>query len=153
MSAIQLPLVPVAGPWLEAKDGHPLARALFHRHYSRRRYRDGRRPLLFVGPGQKLVLLSQCGRGLFVWRKFISDDGQQGINCSIFRNEGAGLSSELIEAADAIAFERWPGERHYTYVDGSKVRSSNPGFCFIAAGWRPCGWTKDRGLRILERLA
>ena len=60
-------------------------------------------------------------------------------------------SSNLIRAADVIADIEWPGERHYTYVDPRRVRSSNPGYCFIRAGWDPCGYTRG-GLRILERL-
>jgi hypothetical protein len=86
-----------------------------------------------------------------VWRKFLSADGQQGVNCAVFRNEGAGLSSDLIRAADALADQRWPGERHYTYVNPRAVRSTNPGFCFLQAGWRRCGITKHRKLLILER--
>jgi hypothetical protein len=138
-------------PWVEVKDGDATGRAIFHRHYSHRPYADGRKPALFVGPGSKMVLLTPCSRALFVWRKFISGDGQLGVNCAIFRNEGAGLSSELIRAADELADNRWPGARHFTYVNPRKVRSPNPGFCFIAAGWQKCGRTKWRRLVILER--
>jgi hypothetical protein len=53
--------------------------------------------------------------------------------------------------ADAIADHSWPGERHYTKVRPGAIRSCNPGFCFIAAGWRRCGMTKG-GLVILERV-
>lgn len=95
--------------WRAVKDGDDLARAFFDGHYSRKRYADGRRPKLFVGPGEKLVLVTPCRRALFVWRKFIAADGQEGVNCAIFRNAGAGLSSFLIREADAIADERWPG--------------------------------------------
>ena len=114
--------------------------------------------MLFVGPGEKLVLSSPCRRALFVWRKFISADAQRGINCAVFRNESAELSSNLIRAADAIADRRWPGERHYTYVDASKTaarrgRRSDPGKCFLEAGWRRCGVTKVRRLVILEKMA
>lgn len=87
---------------------------------------------------------------MFVWRKFIDDSGQEGVNCAVFRNEGPVLSSELIRQADAIADFVWPRERHYTYVDPKAVRSTNPGFCFVAAGWRKCGMTKG-GLLIFER--
>ncbi len=45
----------------------------------------------------------------------------------------------------------WPGERHYTKVDPAAVRSTNPGFCFIAAGWKRCGTTKN-GKLILEKV-
>lgn len=87
---------------------------------------------------------------MFVWRKFKDDSGQQGINCAVFRNESDILSSELIRQADVVADFVWPGERHYTYVRAEAVRSRNPGFCFVAAGWRKCGYTKG-GLLILER--
>jgi len=139
--------------WIPVRDGNHTARGIFDRHYSRKHYADGRQPMLFCGPGEKMVLLTPCVRALFVWRKFRSDDGQQGINCAVFRNEGAGLSSDLIKAADALAFDRWPGERHFTYIAASKIRSSNPGCCFLKAGWRRCGITKWNKHLILERRA
>lgn len=145
-----LPFVLGVG-WIEVRDGDDTGRSLFDRHYSRYRYKDGRKPKLFVGPGEKLVMLTPCARALWVWRKFRSADDQAGVNCAIFRNEGAGLSSELVRAADYIADARWPGERHYTYVNPRRVRSTNPGFCFLAAGWRRCGITKTRKYLILER--
>jgi hypothetical protein len=138
--------------WIEVRDGNDSARNIFDRHYSRYRYADGRKPLIFVGPGEKMVLLMPDALALFVWRKFISADGQQGVNCAIFRNEGPKQSSDLIRQADAIADERWPGERHYTYVNAKKIRSTNPGFCFKMAGWQSCGMTKRRGYHILERF-
>ena len=140
-------------PWIFAKDGDPNVRRMFDRHYSRRRYRDGRRvPALFVGPGEKIVLRTPRCDAIFVWRKFISDDQQEGVNCAVFRNESAFRSSSLILEAEEIAWRRWPGERFYTYVNGAQIRSSNPGFCFQAAGWRKCGVTKWRGLTILEKF-
>jgi hypothetical protein len=138
--------------WCSVLDGDPRARALYSRHYSARHYRDGRKPALFVGPGEKLVLLTQDCSALFVWRKFISDDDQQGVNCSIFRNEGEMLSSELIRDACQWAWAKWPGERLYTYIEDSKVRSINPGCCFKKAGWHRCGRNKDSRLTILELL-
>ncbi len=105
-----------------------------------------------AGPGEKLVLLTPCARALFVWRKFISKDQQAGVNCAIFRNEGAGLASDLIRAAMVAGWARWPGERFYTYVNPRRVRSANPGFCFKEAGWRLCGITKTRRLLVLEAL-
>jgi hypothetical protein len=139
--------------WQPVKDGNDTARGLFDRHYSRYRYADGRRPRLFVGPGEKMVLLWPDARALFVWRRFRSADGQEGVNCAVFRNEGAGLSSDLVRLADAAADERWPGERHYTYVNPRAIRSTNPGYCFLMAGWRRCGVTKRRAYLILEREA
>lgn len=159
------------GVWIPVRDGNPTALSIFDRHYTSTRAHI-RKIDQFVGPGTKCVLLTPCVRALFVWRKFISDDGQDGINCAVFRNEGAGLSSDLIRAADAIAFDRWPGERHYTYVNPKKTRRKrDPGRCFLRAGWsyvghlrtngecpkcialsRACG-TSKRGLVILELTA
>ncbi len=140
------------GYWIPTKDGDPAARALFHRHYSYAPYLDGRRPRLFVGPGEKMVLVGKDGRALFIWRKFQSADGQQGINCAVFRNESPLLSSELILEAEQEALARWPGERLYTYVNARKIRSVNPGYCFKKAGWKVCGETKWNKLVILEKI-
>lgn len=145
--------------WLPALDCDPRAYALFRRHYSAVTYADGRRRdpsnptrFAFVGPGQKMVLLTADCRALFVWRKFISRNGQEGVNCAIFRNEGDELSSRLILEAEQLAWQRWPGDRLYTYVNQRKVASCNPGYCFKVAGWRPCGYTASKGLLILEKL-
>ena len=83
-------------------------------------------------PGETMVLLSQCGRALFVWLKNTIEryDHQTGVNCIVFRNEGAGLSSVLIREADELAWQRWPGERHFTYVDDLEDPPSNPGLLF-----------------------
>lgn len=139
------------GHWYPVKDGNPMARGLFNRHYSRHFYKDGRKPKLFVGPGEKMLLMTTDGRALFVWRKFISGDGQQGVNCAVFRNESDVLSSELILEAEQLAWNRWPGERLYTYVNAKAIQSSNPGFCFLKAGWKRCGITKVNKLVILEK--
>lgn len=137
--------------WVEVKDGNDTGRDIFNGHYSRRHYRDGRKPKLFVGPGQKMVLISPDAMALFVWRKFISRNSQIGVNCAVFRNESPRLSSDLILAAETFAWKRWPGERLYTYIDIRKTRRKrDPGRCFLRAGWQHSGWTK-KGLRILEK--
>ena len=59
----------------------------------------------------------------------------------------------MILAAEQLAWERWPGERFYTYVNARKVVSCNPGYCFLVAGWRRCGITKRNRLVILEKLS
>lgn len=137
------------GTWLQIKDGDVRALAIYRRHYSRRRYRVQRQGL-FVGPGEKLVLMSPRCDALFVWRRFKDDSGQQGVNCAAFRNEGPSRSSELVLAAEAFARARWPGERFYTYVNPAKLRSTNPGYCFLVAGWQRIGHTKG-GLIILAK--
>lgn len=136
--------------WWLTKDGDRDCLELYERHYSAYKYKDDRTRSQFAGPGQTIVLRTLSADALFVWRKFIDDSGQQGVNCAVFRNESELKSSDLIRQADAIADYCWPSERHYTYVDAKAVKSSNPGFCFIMAGWRRCGTTK-RGLIILEK--
>lgn len=141
--------------WVEVLDGNDTCRALFDRHYSRYVYADGRKPKLFVGPGEKMVLLHAAADALCVWRKFISDAGQSGVNCAVYRNESPSRANDLLRAAMALAWARWPGERFYTYVDPAGVppitRASRPtwGHCFYQAGWRFAGLTKKR-LHILE---
>lgn len=140
--------------WLSVKDGDPRAYALFRRHYSSLAYhtRPRNNERRFCGPGEKMALLTQDADALFVWRKFIDKSGQQGINCAVFRNESTILSSLLILEAEELAWRRWPKARLYTYVNAKKIQSSNPGYCFQAAGWSKCGLTQSRQLIILEKL-
>jgi hypothetical protein len=136
--------------WYSIKDGSPHGRWMLNRHYSANHYLH-KKPKLFVGPGQKIVLETSDGKAIFIWRKFIDKSGQTGVNCAMFRNEGSELSSSLILEAEQIAWLRWPGERLYTYVNGKKIKSPNPGYCFKMAGWKHCGYSKY-GLTILEKI-
>ena len=99
------------------------------------------------------MLRTRDGDAMFVWRKFKDDSGECGINCAVFRNESQHRSSELIRQADAIADCLWSDSRHYTYVRAEAVASTNPGFCFLAAGWRRLKRRTGSGLMILERPA
>lgn len=148
--AAYMPLLPAEpmGPWRLVRDGHEVARALYERHYSAK---PGRTSKLFVRPGQKMVLLTPDRLALFVWSKQqYSDDGQMGVNCAVFRNEGQQVSSVLIRQAEELAWQRWPGERLFTYVNPHKITSANPGYCFKMAGWRTCGQSA-KGYHILEK--
>jgi len=151
-------MFPTIGYWLPVKDGDPRAFDLFRRHYSYQDYADGRRQrhgyrCLIMGPGEKLLLLGADERALFGWRR--SQDASQGlcVSCTVFRNEGTARSSDLIREVAALAWQRWPGERLVTYVDPKAVRSRNPGWCFICAGWAKCGITKVNKLLIFELFA
>jgi len=136
---------------------------LYKRHYSAKKNFEFRRPgnFNFVGPGFNMVLLTLNANALFVWVKNNMErfDKQVGVCCTIFRNETADphiLSSDLIREADSLADGRWPGERHFTYVDAEETRRRRsrralPGQCFIAAGWEPCGLNKSGKLMLLQR--
>lgn len=141
--------------WLSVRDGDLRALDLFKRHYSYR-HRAGGQPRgspTFVGQGEKMVLLTQDCRALWAWQRSTMEraSGQIGVCCTVFRNEGSVLSSLLVKEACELAWQRWPGERLYTYVNACKIRSSNPGCCFLKAGWQRCGWSNG-GLLILEVL-
>lgn len=136
--------------WRVCKDGDPAGLALYENHYSAHQYKDGRIRELFCGPGFKIVLLTPDGDALWVWRKFVDDSGQEGINCAVFANHSPHLSSGLVLEAERVSFCRWPDERMYTYVAPKKIKSENPGYSFKVAGWKKCGVTKG-GLHILEK--
>lgn len=145
-----------ADGWLPVKDGDARARALYERHYSARKslhLRRRRRTKLFVGPGEKLVLITPRADALFVWRRtYFRADEQWGAECAVFRNEGPALSSDLIRQAEIYALRRWPYlARFYTYIDAGYVQSANPGYCFQMAGWRRCG-ESTKGLILMEKL-
>ena len=138
--------------WYLTSDGDEYCLELYERHYSCKTYADKRKRKLFVGPGEKLVLRTWEADAMFVWRNFVDDSGQQGINCAVFRNESQAQSSKLIQEADAIADAVWPNQRHYTYVNAQKIKSVNPGYCFKKAGWEVCGETTVNKLIIMERV-
>lgn len=134
----------IEGHWIQVKDGDPRASAIFKRHYTARRGVDYCR-YGFSGKGESMILLTERCDALFCWRMV---EGE-GVVCSVFRNEGATLSSELIREAVDLAQQRWPGQRLYTYVNQRLVRGD--GKCFKAAGWHKlAGRTKKLGLITLE---
>jgi hypothetical protein len=136
--------------WVLSHDGEREACRMYRRHYAAAK---NPRPKIrqFVGPGEKMVLIGLLFPALLAWRKFIDDSGQRGVNCAVFRNESPHRSSDLILEAEQWAWDRWPGQRLYTTVNPTAVRSTNPGYCFLCAGWRKCGLTK-KGLIVLEKL-
>lgn len=140
--------------WVKTTDGNELVYRIFSRHYTYRawRRRNGKNGKRIAGPGETIILVGKDSKALFVWKKQrYSQDGQTGINCAVFRNESCRLSSEILAEAEAIAMQRWPQERMFTYVNAQKIRSTNPGYCFIVNGWKRCGVTKARKLIILEK--
>jgi 1-acyl-sn-glycerol-3-phosphate acyltransferase len=63
---------------------------------------------------------------------------------SLFRNEGAGLSSVLIRDAVAATVALYPAPEAglITFVDASKVRHKrDPGRCYRKAGFKHVGFT------------
>jgi hypothetical protein len=70
----------------------------------------------------------------------------------IFRKEGDGVASEMIRHAVAHTRDRWPEVPHLglvTFIDPRHVRSRNPGYCYLMAGFRRVGRTA-KGLHVLQ---
>lgn len=154
-------LFDVGGRWLPSHRSDERAIALYRRHYSAAKNDSVHRSLRnFMAPGETMVLLTADCRAVFAWSRNTVPrwDKQEGVICTLFRNEGRIQSSELIREADDLAWQRWPDARHFTYVDASAVKSSNPGYCFKRAGWRLV-YSQDgspfrtkRGLLLLEHI-
>lgn len=111
----------------------------------------------FMSSGQTLVLLTDCARA--VWGAIhnrVPGGSAWRWRCSMFRNEGAGLSSDLIREATRLTYDYW--ERHYggrptvpltTEINANRTRPKrDPGYCFLRAGWRKI--REHRGLVVLE---
>ncbi|MEF3312563.1 hypothetical protein PV433_27105 [Paenibacillus sp. GYB004] len=137
------------GPWIVTHKGDRACRYLADRHYSRQTPGSNQ----FCRPGENLVLRTAPGDALWVTWSGIRDDGLQAWECTHFRNESNHLSSDMIRAAVTATIEKWgvpPKDGLITYVDASKIKSTNPGCCFKAAGWRHIGESKRRGLTLLQ---
>lgn len=128
-------------------------------HYSRRT--PGSKT--FTGVGQEIVLVTECGRAVWACVRQKTPaargsggsrgrEGQQDSRCRylwrnmLFRNLGAGLSSDLIKSALAATYSEWanrygslPEERLRTEIEISGPRT---GYCY-----RMAGWTTDRIVR------
>jgi len=125
---------------------------LANRHYSREH------PSKAVGsPARLLVLRDTYGRVAFVWswpRDGYRRDGQTGANCELFRREAGPLASELILESEGWVRQVWPDvRRFFTYVDPSRVRSPNPGYCFLCAGYSRVGVSASGKLLLVKEVS
>lgn len=150
--------------WLVSSSSDPRALAVvdgtgefteYGPHYSRRT--PGSKT--FTGVGQEIVLLHESARAVWacVYQRTPtapgsgSSRGRTGATDTrarfiwrnmLFRNLGAGLSSELIISATERTYVEWfkrygviPRERLRTEIGVREIRSSNPGYCYLKAGW------------------
>jgi hypothetical protein len=141
--------------WTLSYRADPRALPLADRHYNRQKVGSPQ----FVPPGRCLVLLALCGRALWVtsWpmAEYVKHQWAGAWMNSLFRNEGAGLSSELIREAVAATrahFGAPPAIGMVTFVDRDQVRAKrDPGRCYRRAGFSAVGETKG-GLLALQML-
>jgi hypothetical protein len=128
-------LLPFSDSLVVTSKYDPEMSMLADRHYSRRTV--GARQFLFSG--KTLAIRDHAGLILFGWywcKDGLRFDDQTGYNCAIFRNESSRRSSEVILECEDIAIREWGPSRMFTYIDPSKIRSVNPGYCFKQAGWK-----------------
>jgi len=141
--------------WRLADRSDPVACRIFDRHYSRTPRAVGAPNC--APPGRVLVLVTEDARALWISRQQAREACHHAWpgswECSAFRNEGGGLSSDLIREAVAATRAAWgapPAEGFLTFVNSSRVRGTNPGYCFLRAGWRRLAErTKKLGLVVL----
>lgn len=138
------------GPWMLTNKGDQSCRILADHHYSRQTI--GAK--LFTRPGENIVLRTADGTALWVsWRsKFNRKDGYGSAwECTHFRSEAQDkyLSSDLIKYAMYATTQIWgeiPSDGFITYIDETKVHSSNAGFCYEKAGFVKQKRKSTRGL-------
>ena len=125
------------------------------RHYSRQKPGS----LRFVPPGRCFTLITPDGKAVWTthwpFAEYVRHAWAGAWICSIFRNESDHVSSDLIR--DAVAATRWhwpdvPELGMITFVKTDAIRSTNPGFCYLHAGFTRLKETTQGGLRVLQML-
>jgi len=141
--------------WCETNRADRASRTIADRHYNRQKPGSAQ----FVPPGRCCVLLAVTGNALWVtswpFAEYVKHAWAGAWINSLFRNEGAGLSSDLIRMAVAVTAWKWPDVPPLgivTFVDAARVRHKrDPGRCYVRAGVRHVGTTKG-GLLALQLL-
>jgi hypothetical protein len=145
--ALAFALEPDSRPvvWRETHKGSAALLRLADAHYTRQKPGADQ----FCRPGKNLCLVTSDGTaGWVVWRPIPTVgrmDDLEAWECTLFRNEGGRLSSDLIREATALTYDAWgwpPRDGLITAVGVEQTRrrrskSSPPGRCFIEAGWSP----------------
>ncbi|MFD0682394.1 MULTISPECIES: hypothetical protein [unclassified Paenibacillus] len=136
------------------------ARLIADRHYNRQKIGSPQ----FVPPGRCLVLYTEndAGRALWVtsypFAEYVKHEWAGAWVCSAFRNEGAGVASEMITQAVAATrayFGEPPEMGLITFIDRKKVKpimvrgKETWGRTWMMAGFEYAGETKG-GLLALQ---
>lgn len=132
--------------WLVTHRADQRIAALADRHYSRQTVGSEK----FAPPGEGIFLVARDGGAAWVAvrNRFA---GVTRFRNTLFRNEGAGLSSALLVEAVDILRVWWPahygyapGEPLQTEVDPAKTRRKrDPGRCYRRAGWHHTDTDRD----------
>lgn len=149
--------------WQASHRAELRSRLIADRHYNRQKVGSPQ----FVPPGRCLVLYAKTETGQAFWVtsfpfvRYVKHAWAGAWVCSAFRNEGAGVASEMI--VDALRATRYhfgrppAGLGMITFVDEKKVRPTQVrgkdvwGWTFLKAGFRAVGKTKG-GLLAFQIL-
>lgn len=129
------------------------ARVLADRHYNRQKIGTPQ----FVPPGRCVVLLDGEEKAFWVsswpFAQYVKHDWAGAWVCSAFRNEGAGVASEMIReavAATRFCYGEPPALGMITFVDPRKVQPTVRrgqkfwGYSYWKAGFKAVGQTKGK---------
>lgn len=148
--------------WQRSNRFDSRARELADRHYNRQKPSTPQ----FVPPGRCLVLYAETETGKAFWvtsypyAQYVRHAWAGAWICSAFRNEGAGVASELIRQAVRETIEYFgdpPPLGMVTFIDPRKVKPTmvhgKPtwGYTYLKAGFKPVGKTKG-GLLAFQLL-
>jgi hypothetical protein len=146
--------------WQIVTRADPRAREIADRHYNRQKVGSPQ----FVPPGRCLVLYIETTTGKAFWvtsypfAEYVRHAWAGAWICSAFRNEGAGLASNLIKEAVLLTVQKYgnpPPQGLVTFIDRQKVRPTMThglatwGYCYKQAGFVEVGETKG-GLLALR---
>lgn len=148
--------------WERSHRADVRSRIIADRHYNRQKIGSPQ----FVPPGRCFVLYAENEAGKAFWitswpfAEYVKHAWAGAWICSAFRNEGAGIASEMIESAIAATINNYgeiPELGMVTFLDRKKVKPTMKrgvktwGRTWELAGFRPCGETKG-GLLALQLL-
>ena len=144
-------MTPPVTSWRASWRADPAGAALADRHYNRQAVGA----VQFVPPGRCYVLKQPQALWVTSWplAAYVRHAWAGAWMNSLFRNEGAGLSSELIVEAVALTRAVWqpPPLGIVTFVDALQVRRKrDPGRCYRRAGWHHVGYTQA-GLWVFQQ--
>lgn len=148
--------------WERSWKADPRGKALADRHYNRHNPASPQfvKPAehvlaLYIGPDHPPAPDEASALWVSTWPRaeHVRHAWAGAWECATFRNEGAGLSSELILEAVAATRAAWgtpPELGMVTFVDRRHTRSKrHAGYCYRMAGFEEAGRTTDVGLVAL----
>lgn len=143
------PLLITEGRWIVAEESDPFVKGLIRRSVGAMLGLPNRS---MARGSDRLMLITHQGDALMVFHRRPNHGGDpltDGVQCTLFRNEGHFRCGSLIrEAVEQWAVKRWPGERLFALAEGCRMVASNPGYCFVRAGWIRCG--ESGGVIVME---